>query len=168
MAKEVHNLDSVTLDIFDGCDDDYQPTTEELLQLWEEACKENGLNFSEKEQPSRLDLMDLWEQAVSQYKIRTVMAMADRKAVIDAGASNQDTTAEELKAAFNQSFEDLNGKDFGTACADVKQAYNDEESTSKVGARAAVLSDCGTGHREDKDGPIRMRDIIARLLMRVE
>jgi preprotein translocase subunit SecA len=153
MAKEGvsgRNLHSIQLDIFDGCDEDYKPTADELLELWEDSCVEYAIN--KKAQPTHTDLMKLWDEACSEFKIRTVMATADRKDGFNAGTANQETTADELKAAFNQAFEELNGKDFETVHAD--NVAQTKDSTPLPGSM------------EDKKGPIKMRDIFANLLKR--
>jgi len=154
-----NNLSSIRLDIFDDCDDSFQPTTEELLELWEESCIENGL--SQKNQPSHVDLMKLWDEACSEYKIKTVMATADQKTGMDAGEPSQDITTDELKAAFNQAFEDLNGKDFDTAKAD-SVAVSKAEKGGKHGKEDKITN----GSAAVGPASVRMRDIFANLLKR--
>ena len=107
MDSKFHGINSIGFD-FDS-DEYYEPTTEELLKFWEESQLEYGKPIHKK--PSHEELISLWKEACSEYKIKTRMALAERKHDYDHNPV-QSITADELRAAFNQSFEEFNGTGF--------------------------------------------------------
>mgnify|MGYP003387509975 CR=1 FL=1 len=129
------NLNSIVLDGFDINDEDYVPSTEDLLSIWDAAQVENGGYLNRK--PTHAELIALWKETVSAYKT-TFSGSQPSPAKEEKGSGPHETpSSEELRAAFNQMFEDLNGTDFKVVQTNLSYSSADDSPSNNNSYNAA-------------------------------
>lgn len=148
--NDTDSIDSINVTCLLDDDEYFEPTTEQLLKLWEEAQKEFHYKPYDgkfdhkydvnKKIPSNDELKVLWKDTVSEYKQRTLLspkyASHNNNYFHEESEKNitYKITADELKAAFNQSFEDYNsGKKFRDVMSEsnVNKKLNNDRNESK-------------------------------------